>query len=206
MDNRINRQIDGVVNDIRRFSDEVIHPIVIAVDGGSGSGKSTVAERLGCQLQASLVPLDDFFSIHIPDDKWDNFSTEDKLLNVFDWQRIKDRVLIPLRNGLPVNWQNFDFLSGIQPDGKYKLAPEIKTLNPSEIILLEGSYSAGPFLEDVVDKSILIDVPADIRHKRLTERDDELFLKKWHERWDAVESYYFGKIRPVSSFDWVIEG
>jgi uridine kinase len=86
------------------------------------------------------------------------------------------------------------------------MAHEEKILNPADIVLIEGSYSACHFLEDLIDLKILLYVPAEERHKRLLLRDDAAFLEKWHKRWDAVESYYFEQIRPNRYFDWIIAG
>jgi len=36
------------------------------------------------EIDAALIPLDDFFSADIPDSQWDQFTVEQKLRNVFD--------------------------------------------------------------------------------------------------------------------------
>ena len=73
------------------------------------------------------------------------------------------------------------------------------------MILLEGAYTAGPELADLVDLAILIDVPVEERHARQRAREDADFLEEWHRRWDPVESYYFTQVRPRSSFDLVVK-
>lgn len=179
-------------------------PIVVALDGGSGAGKSTLASSIQSQFDVALVPLDDFFSASIPDSRWDEFTVEERLNHVFDWQRVRDSALEPLRGGRPAGWYAFDFASGVQPDGTYRMLADPVEKPPARVILLEGAYSAHPILADLVDLAILIDAPMETRHKRLASREEKNFLRRWHQRWDPVENYYFTYVRPRSSFDLVV--
>lgn len=202
----IDDQANTVIKKIKHLSGKNPCPLAVAIDGASGSGKSTFARLLCGKLQAVIIPLDDFFSADIPDDQWDTFSVTEKLEKVFDWNRVRALALEPLRKNLRAKWRPFDFLAGIQQDGTYPMTNKEIILDPSDIILLEGSYSACRFLEDLIDLKILIHVPVEERHKRLFLRDDSAFLERWHKRWDAVETYYFEHIRPKEYFDWIIEG
>lgn len=76
---------------------------------------------------------------------------------------------------------------------------------PADVILIEWAYCAGPEVSDLVDFTVLVDVPVEERHARLEVREDYGFLKTWHQRWDEVEAYYFSQVRPKSSFDLIIE-
>jgi uridine kinase len=204
--NRINEQINKITEDIQNLSGKILRPVVAAIDGASGSGKSTIAQVFAGRLQAVIIPLDDFFSANIPDTQWDKYSVIERLEKVFDWNQVRSLAIEPLRKKLPAKWRPFDFLAGIQQDGTYKMKNEETIRDPSEIILLEGAYSSSSFLADLIDLTILIDVQTEERHKRLLLRDDSAFLEQWHKRWDAVEAYYFEHLRPKTSFDWVIEG
>jgi para-aminobenzoate synthetase len=200
-----NEHIKMITEAIQGLSKISSRPIVVAIDGASGSGKSTIAQFLCRQLPAVIVPLDDFFSADIPDDQWNKFSVQERLENVFDWNRVRAVALEPLRNNVPAQWHPFDFLAGIQQDGTYPLKKEETILNPAKIIMIEGSYSSCSFLADLIDLTILIDVPVKERHHRLFIREDPTFLAQWHQRWDAVEIYYFEQIKPKMFFDWIIE-
>jgi hypothetical protein len=61
-----------------------------------------------------------------------------------------------------------------------------------------------PELADLVNLSVLVDSPVDVRHRRLAAREDGEFLRCWHARWDEAEAYYFANVRPKSSFDLVV--
>ncbi|AZA89262.1 Uridine kinase [Chryseobacterium nakagawai] len=201
----IDEQINKAANEILYLSNKLQRPIVISIDGGSGAGKSTIAKQLCIKLQAVIIPLDDFFSAHIPDHKWDEFSITEKMEKVFDWEKVRRLAIEPLRKGEQAKWFAFDFIAGLQPDGTYPLQKEETVLNSSSIILLEGAYSSSQFLQDVLDLTLLIDVTIEERHRRLSLRDDLEFSEKWHQRWDATEAYYFEKLRQKTSFDLIIE-
>jgi len=67
----------------------------------SGAGKSTLAALIEDEIDAALIPLDDFFSADIPDSQWDQFTVEQKLRNVFDWKRLRAHAIEPLLKGSP---------------------------------------------------------------------------------------------------------
>jgi para-aminobenzoate synthetase len=181
-------------------------PLIMAIDGGSGSGKTTIAKKIADTFNTVIIPLDDFFSVNIPDSKWNDFTIEEKLDKVFDWDRLRKSALEPLLSGKQASWQAFDFESGIQNDGTYKMKQEFVTRKSVDVIVLEGAYSSSPKIVDLLSFTVLLDVPVAKRHSRLEIREEENldFLKCWHKRWDAVEEYYFNEIRPKNFFDIVI--
>jgi uridine kinase len=156
------------------------------------------------ELDATWIPLDDFFAAEIPGVEWDARSIPQRARDVFDWQRVREQALEPLLAGRPACWHPFDFVAGPCADGTYAIRAEPERRDPAPIILLDGAYSAGPQLADLVDLSVLVDVPLHVRHARLASREDPRFLADWHARWDEVEAYYFARIRPRSSFDLVV--
>lgn len=180
-------------------------PFLIAIDGASGAGKTTLASALAASLDAVLIPSDDFYAAHIPDVQWNQFTPEQRYLHVLDWRRLRQAALEPLRAGQPARWQPFDF-DHPRPDGTYPLRSAFTERAAKSVILLEGAYSARPDLADLIDFSILVDVPQAVRHARLAQREAAAFLRAWHERWDAVERYYFTQVRPPSAFDLVLSG
>jgi uridine kinase len=181
-------------------------PVVVALDGGSGAGKSTLASLIASKVETAVIPVDDFFSAHIPENQWDVFSVEERLQYVFDWQRLRENAITPLLNGTPARWYSFDFISGLRADGTYGMQADPTELEPADVILLDGAYSAGPELADLVDLAVLVDVSIEERHARLAPREDEDFLEHWHQLWDPVEKFYFTCVRPKESFDLVVRG
>ncbi len=66
----------------------------------------------------------------------------------------------------------------MQPDGTYRMKDEPKILDPADVILLDGAYSAAPALAALVDLTILVDVPVREQHARLTRREDVEFMNR----------------------------
>jgi uridine kinase len=179
-------------------------PILVALDGGSGSGKSSLAWLIAEQLDVALIQSDDFFAAEISDAEWDARTPEARATDVIDWRRLRAEVLEPLRAGKPAQWHAFDFAAGVRPNGTYGMRTDFVAREPRAVIVLEGAYATRPELSDLIDYSVLLDVPVAVRHERLVTREDKHFLAAWHARWDAAEEYYFTYVRPKSCFDLVV--
>ena len=179
-------------------------PIVIALDGKSGSGKSTLASLIAEDVHAAVIQLDDFFAANIPDAEWDSRTVEERATDCFEWQRVRSEALEPLISGRAARWYPFDFDAGLRPDGTYGMKSTYVELEPAPVILLEGNFSTGPQLVDLINVTVLVEPPDIERHARLAARDPKDWLDRWHLRWDAVEDYYFTSVRPRGSFDLVV--
>jgi len=190
---------------IELLRSELRRPILVALDGGSGSGKSTIAEKLTRLTDVAIVPLDDFYQTVIPESEWPHKTVEQRLNGVFDWSRVRSEALEPLRAGRPGRWRAFDFMGGLGKAGTYNLNEEVTHAAPAPTVLIEGAYSASPPLRDLIDLAVLVDVQNTMRHLRTAARGDNAqFLATWHEIWDDVETFYFERVCPPDSFDLVI--
>ena len=179
-------------------------PIVVAMDGKSGSGKSMLASLVAEYVHAAVIQLDDFFAASIPDAEWDSKSVEQRATDVFEWQRVRSEALEPLLSGRAARWYPFDFAAGLRPDGTYGIKTAYVELEPAPVILLDGNFSTGPQLVDLVNLMVLVEVPEIERHAQLAKRQDPSFLLEWHARWVAVEEYYYTCVRPRGPFDLVV--
>jgi uridine kinase len=131
-------------------------------------------------------------------------TTREKLNKVFNWERLVRTAIRPLLQRDIASWATYDFTAGIQEDGTFRQRSGLQELAPSDVIIIDGTYSASPAIVDLIDMAILLDVPIAERHKRLSDREDATFLKKWHQQWDDVEDYYFNEIRSKEFYDLVI--
>lgn len=179
-------------------------PLVVAIDGRSGAGKSTLSSLVAEELCAAVVLLDDFFAASVPDADWDRMTVEERGANVFEWARIRSEAIMPLLAGGVARWHPFDFDSGQRADGTYGMQTKAKAVEPASIIVIDGAYSAGPQLADLVDVTVLVELPEEERWARLARREEAEFLAQWHARWTAVEDFYFSNVRPRSSFDLIV--
>ncbi|HEV2750566.1 MAG TPA: hypothetical protein VGV12_08600 [Gemmatimonadales bacterium] len=194
-----------LLTEIQRIGGRLRRPIVVALDGGSGAGKSTIAERLMRLTDVALVRLDDFYQTAIPESELPRKTVEQRLNGVFEWSRVRSQALEPLRAGRPGRWYAFDFMRGLGEGGTYSLTEQVTEVAPAPTILVEGAYSASPPLRDLIDLAVLVDTQNEARHSRIVARgDDTEFLAGWHQIWDEVEAYYFQHVCPPESFDLVI--
>lgn len=179
-------------------------PVVVGIDGRSGVGKTSLASLLAQDLEAVVVPMDDFYGGFLPYPAWDSMTVEERAEEVFDWPRLRVEALLPLLAGETARWHPFDWSVGASPDGTYGTQATAVEVHPAPVVLLEGVYSCGPQLADLVSLSVLVELPDAERRARLAGRGDPVFLEPWNARWDAVEDFYFSRVRPSRSYDVVV--
>lgn len=196
--------VDHIADAIQQTLATHGRPVVVALDGGSGAGKTTLARLVQERTGAALIHLDDFYTTTVPEHGWLERSVPERLRDVFDWERACRDALAPLRAGQPARWQAFDFAGDLTADGTYALQRAATVVAPASVILLEGAYSAAPPLASLVDLAVLVQVSAAERSRRTALRDPAAFLDPWHAIWDEVEAYYFSQVRPPHSFDLVV--
>lgn len=200
-----NLSIDDLAHTISDLLAERAAPIIVAIDGPSGGGKSTIAQAVTALLPATLVGSDDFFAADLTRAEWDARSGPERARDAIDWQRLRRCALEPLRAGRRALWQPFDFSAGERADGSYGMASHIEERAPAPVIVVEGAYSSRPELADLLDLTVFVAAPEEVRRARLEAREEGTFIQAWHERWDVAEAHYFQHVRPPQSFDIVID-
>ena len=81
-------------------------PVIVALDGRSGTGKSTLADWVADQFEGIRVDQDDFYAGGDLG-AWQRLTPREKADRVIDWRRVRDEVLLPLRNGQGASWRPF---------------------------------------------------------------------------------------------------
>ncbi len=61
--------------------------VLVALDGRSGVGKSTLAHLLAEKTKGVIILSDDFYAGG-NDEKWDNYTPEAKVAEAIDWKRL----------------------------------------------------------------------------------------------------------------------
>jgi para-aminobenzoate synthetase len=193
-----------IVADVRRLQTGRARPLLVAIDGASGSGKSALAALIAARLDAALVPADDFFAAQLTDADWDARTPTERAADALDWRRLRVEALEPLLAGRPAQWHPFDFSAGTRPDGTYGFSTRAEVCEPKPVVVVEGADACRPELADLIDWSVLVEAPVEVRHRRLARREDPRFLAAWHARWDAAENWYFSQVMPRSAFDRIV--
>src|ERR1700733_14870760 len=99
---------DTIITEIRRRIVDRKTPILVALDGGSGSGKSGVASLIAEELGATVIQSDDFFAAEISDVEWELRTPEARAATAIDWQRLRTEAIEPLLAGKSAKWHAFD--------------------------------------------------------------------------------------------------
>ena len=178
---------------IRRLAAGKTAPFVVAIDGHSGTGKSTLADALAEDLGAAVLHGDDFFSggVELRYDPPEVLAAE-----CIDWKK-QLHALQALRAGSPAAYFPFDWAAF---DGQLRSVPVM--IEPKPFVLAEGVYSARPELQRHVDFRILLRLPEEERLRRLTAREGH--LGAWERQWQKAEDWYFANVSPPAAFDVVI--
>ncbi len=166
-------------------------PLLMGIDGPGGAGKSTFTAALARRLQqerisVTIVRMDDFF---LPSTQRPAGCGTDKPLGGdFDWQRLRDQVLIPLMHHQPASYQRYDWPTD-------RLA-EWQTLADYQVVIVEGVYALRHELRALYDLTIWIDCPRPIRLARGIVRDGEAARAQWEHDWMPAEDHYIATERP----------
>ena len=164
-------------------------PIIIGIAGGTGSGKTTVANvvlsRVGTSSIA-FVPHDAYYKDlnQLP-------QTQREQLN-FDHPSSLDTPLmiehlLRLKGGEPVEIPIYDFTT-------HSRTERTTHLDPQPVILVEGILIfAEPELRGMFDVKIFVDTPPDIRFIRRLERD----INERGRTFGSVIQQYQTSVRPM---------
>ena len=170
-------------------------PYLIAMSGGSGSGKSTAAEGLleACKSVGAVIFAEDGY--YWPMAHYGPAETEEQRQAIiarvdYDDPASKEtslmaRQLADLKAGRTIEQPIYDY-------DLHDRKVETKTIEPAPIIILEGIHALSvPEVRPLIDLSIYVDTPDDLRLARRIRRDVV-------ERGRSVESVlaqYLGTVR-----------
>lgn len=170
------------------------NPVLVAIDGRSGVGKSTLADTLSAQLSCTVIHGDDFFAggVEVHD------LTPEALADICIDRRRLRAALETLKAGIAAHFAAFDWEAF---DGR--LLREESRLDPSPLLILEGVYTFHPDFRDLIDYAVLVDVSEAERTRRLLAREGE--ISDWERQWHRAEDWYFSELSRAEDFDEVIE-
>lgn len=166
-----------------------VPPLVIAIAGGSGSGKTTVAnvilEHVGAHRIAYL-PHDAYYRdlTNLPplQRAQVNFDHPDSLETELLIQHVQ-----MLKAWRPVNLPIYDFAHHARTE-------KTNRVDPKRVIIVEGILIlAEPRLRELFDIKIFVDTDSDLRFIRRLERD----IAERGRTMDTVVHQYLSTVRPM---------
>lgn len=167
--------------------------VIVAVDGPSCSGKTTLAARLGEEFSAQLFHMDDFFLR--PEQRTPQRYAEPG--GNVDRERFLEQVLLPIRRGDAAVYSRFDC-------GSMSLGPKVR-VSPARVNIVEGSYSLHPELREHYDLRIMLRVEPEVQLARLETREGE-GLESFVERWLPLERQYHEHCAPEACAELLLQG
>ena len=179
-------EVKPILAEISEISSLNARPILIAIDGPAGSGKTSLANQLASNLKsATTIHMDDLYN------GWEDALTATLTRHLEEW------VLDPLTQHQSVKYQKFDWINS-----EYGPTVEVSDV---ELLILEGVGAAQARIRQQADLTIWIEVGAQIGLARVLNRDGAQILPymlKWQER----ESAHFIKDQTKENCQIFIDG
>lgn len=166
----------------------LVRPFVLGVAGGTGSGKSTVANRLIRTVGKSnvaVLALDSYYNDNEALSMAERVVVNYDHPDAFDWQLMHDHVR-QLMAGQSVPMPVYDF-------AELTRSTETILVQPAPIVVIEGILVLfEPALRDCMDLKVFVDADADVRFIRRLERD----VRDRGRTPESVISQYLSTVRP----------
>ena len=155
--------------------------VILAIEGGSASGKTTLAQIVSESYDCNVFHMDDFFLR--PEQR-----TRARFSEVggnVDRERFYDEVLTPLLKNETVTYRRFD--CGTQTLG------EPIVVAPKQLTVIEGVYSMHPAFEEYYNLSLFLDIDSECQRERILRRNTPKLATRFFEEWIPLENIYFAK-------------
>lgn len=148
---------------------------VVAIDGPSGAGKTSLANAVAERLRAAGR---DVTVVHVDTlvPGWDGLAAVPGLL--------AEQLLEPLSRGRRAAVRRWDWALDVWG--------EQHTVAPPEVLVLDGCGSSARPAGDWASLRVWVDAPVAQRYSRAMARDGEAFAPHW-ERWAAQERELFAR-------------
>lgn len=154
---------------------------VVAIDGRSGAGKTTLAQELSARLDAPVVSLEFLYG------GWDGLERGIGLLVT--------EVLQPLSRGQTAHVPRYDWMRGAWD--------EPVSLDPPQTLIVEGVGAGARRAAAFESLLVWIEKPPPVRKKRALDRDGETFAPHW-EQWAAAEDAMLARERTPGRADLIV--
>ncbi|MGF3055428.1 sigma 54-interacting transcriptional regulator [Microbacterium sp. YY-01] len=159
---------------------------VVLIDGRSGAGKTSLAQRLHDHWPmrggVQLIAMDSFYP------GWDGLDAGITIAI--------ERILRPHARGLISTWARWDW-------EKHEEAEHFG-VNPARGIILEGCGAVTSTSAALADVTVWVQSPDASRQRRALDRDGDTYRPHW-ERWAKQEARHIARDMPHEQADIVVE-
>lgn len=159
---------------------ERTRPFVVAIDGMSASGKTTLGELLHKEFpESNLFHMDDYFL-------QPHQRTEERLAEVggnVDYERFMDEIILHLDDKDGLYCHKFDCQTQL-------LGSEIY-VPWKPLVIIEGAYSQHPYFGEPYNLRIFFEISTEEQKKRILKRNGPEMLKRFVNEWIPKENAYF---------------
>jgi len=141
--------------------------LIIGIAGGTGSGKTTVVNKIMNSLpqgEVVVFPQDSYYkdSSHIPPEERSKINFDEP--NAIEWSLLVEH-LKQLRQGEVIQMPTYSYLTCTRQ-------AETVEVSPADVVIVEGILVlADPVLRDMLDIKVFVDADPDDRLIRVIARD-----------------------------------
>ncbi len=166
------------------------NPIVIAIDGKCGAGKTTFSNLLQKQLEknnylCNVIHIDDFF---LPLKLRTKNRLEEPGGNI-DYTRFLEEVLLPLKKLNSNSISKFSYYPFECSHMTFSSIPITITQKP--ITIIEGVYSMRPEFRSFYDFTIFMTISDKLQKERIIDRNGKEMFHMFESKWIPMENKYF---------------
>ena len=170
-------------------SDKVMHPFLVGIAGGSGSGKSTVARRIGqafARTEVVCMDMDSYYKdlghMTLPERRQVNFDHPD----AFDVELLGAHLRALARNE-PIDKPVYDFSRSTRSD-------RVTQIKPAPLVIVEGiMVLASKQVRRALHARLFVSTDGDIRFIRRLQRD----VAERGRSLESVIEQYTDTVRPM---------
>lgn len=168
-------------------------PLLVAIDGRSASGKTTLAGELAEEFDASVIHMDDFFlpvELRTPE----RFAMPGGNVH---FERFQEEIMTPFEEGRLESYRRFDCKVLDFEEKK-------KQVKQGDVLFVEGAYSTLPRFGRYYDFSVFMDITYEEQIKRIEKRNGPEKCKQFVDRWIPLEEAYINAYQVKEQADYYI--
>ncbi len=141
--------------------------IIIGIAGGTGSGKTTVVNKIINSFppgEVAVLPQDSYYkdSSHVPEEERSKINFDEPA--AIEWSLLAKHIC-ELKEGKSIEMPTYSYLTCTRQ-------PETVKVEPREVVIVEGILVlTDPEMRDMMDVKVFVDADADERLIRVIARD-----------------------------------